>query len=65
MARPRALGHRRASAAGGLLIGVRADLPLGIVGVAAAVPPNGFDGRGLRLPLILPFGCGAITGSAS
>lgn len=52
-------------AAGGSLIGVRSDLPLGIVGVAAAFPQNSFGGRGLRLPLILPFGCIAIARSGS
>ena len=50
---------------GGVLIGLRSDLPFGIVGVAAAFPGTVFAGRGLQLPLFLPFGCAAIAGSAS
>jgi hypothetical protein len=51
--------------AGSLLIGVRSDLPLGIVGVAAAVPQDGFAGSGFRLPWILPFGCAVLAGGGS
>jgi hypothetical protein len=50
---------------GSLLIGVRADLPLGMIGVAAAVPEAGFGGQGIRLPWILPFGCAVIAGVES